>query len=212
MSSFLWMIIGYLCGGLMFAGLIPKYILKTDIREISDDGNPGAGNVFKHIGIGWGLCCLLLDMAKGFIPVYWASRTVGVQALSFTLIMAAPVIGHAFPLIYKGHGGKGIAVTFGVLLGVMPYCNAVWLLAVLLVVFTGLVIIRPTHIRVILCFLLFSLWCRVRIVQPAILYGCYLIAVIVILRHLLAPNAGKWQIRFYPAELLQEYRNKTLKP
>lgn len=206
MKYFVWTLVGYLCGSLMFSSLVSKYLCNIDIGTISDDKNPGAGNVFKYVGTGWGILCLVLDIGKGFLPVWMAARMAGVESILFALVIAAPVAGHAFPVFHKWKGGKAIAVTFGVLLGISSYSDAVWLLACLLILFTGILVVRPHHVRVILSFLLFAVWCGFHIRIPSILYGCYLITLFVIVKHLLAPNQGKWEVRFYPAGLLRSIK------
>ncbi len=149
MKYFVWTLLGYLCGSLMFSSLVSNYLCNIDIGTISDDKNPGAGNVFKYVGTGWGILCLVLDIGKGFLPVWMAARMAGVESILFALVIAAPVAGHAFPVFHKWKGGKAIAVTFGVLLGISSYSDAVWLLACLLILFTGVLVVRPHHVRVI---------------------------------------------------------------
>lgn len=210
MRYFIWALAGYLCGSLMFSSLVPRYLCHIDIGAVSDDKNPGAGNVFKYVGIGWGLLCLVLDLGKGFLPVWMAARMIGIESILFAIVIAAPVAGHAFPVFCKGKGGKGIAVTFGVLLGISPHSDAVWMLAALLILFTGILVIRPHHVRVILSFLLFAVWCGFRIRIPSILCGCCLISLLVIGKHLLAPNQGKWEVQLFPGGLLQRMKEHSV--
>ena len=89
---------GYLSGSILFAYLIPKYFYHIDICRLSDDQNPGAFNAFTHTGIRTGTLILLLELAKGFFPVHIALHVLSPTDPLFALVLAAPVIGHAFPL------------------------------------------------------------------------------------------------------------------
>ena len=50
MSYAVMSVLGYLSGSIMYAYLIPKIFLNKDIREESEDGNPGTANVFLNAG------------------------------------------------------------------------------------------------------------------------------------------------------------------
>lgn len=71
-----------------------------------------------------GTLTLLGDLAKGFLPVFccvWTTSRLGIyMTAGLALVMTAPVIGHAFPVYHRFQGGKGIAVSFGSLLGLFP--------------------------------------------------------------------------------------------
>ncbi len=112
--------VGLLCGSILFSRYLPKWIKKVDIVALSDDHNPGTANAMQYAGIPVGLLCLLGDIFKGVMPVHIALRLGLESGCLFSLIMAAPVLGHAFSLYHRGRGGKAIAVSFGVLIGLMP--------------------------------------------------------------------------------------------
>ena len=121
MSSYLGFVIGgYLLGSTLFAYVLPKLTRHIDIRQMSEDGNPGTYNAFRYGGTVCGICVLLLELLKGFFPVWLCERTVGLQSPWFAAVMAAPVLGHAYSVYHRGRGGKAIAVSFGVLLGLVP--------------------------------------------------------------------------------------------
>ena len=113
------MAVGYLMGSVLFGRILPKHFKDMDIEKVSADHNPGTANVMKYAGIPLGLLCLVLDIGKGYLPVLWAASVVGPVRLLFAGVMVAPVLGHAFPFWRDGRGGKAIAVSFGVLLGVL---------------------------------------------------------------------------------------------
>ncbi len=134
MSSYLGFVIGgYLLGSILFAYVLPKLTRHIDIREMSEDGNPGTYNAFRYGGVICGICVLLLELLKGFFPVWLCERTAGLQSLWFAAVMAAPVLGHAYSIYHRGRGGKAIAVSFGVLLGLVP--AGIWQPLAMLVLF-----------------------------------------------------------------------------
>ena len=63
MSSYLGFVIGgYLLGSILFAYVLPKLTRHIDIREMSEDGNPGTYNAFRYGGVICGICALLLEL------------------------------------------------------------------------------------------------------------------------------------------------------
>lgn len=117
--SVIFVVFGYLCGSVLYAQVFAKIFKKENIIKDSKDKNPGTANAFKYGGFWCGALTLLCDIAKGLLPVLLFMKTqTDFSVLSF--VMAAPVLGHIFPLFNKFKGGKGIAVTFGSLLGIMP--------------------------------------------------------------------------------------------
>lgn len=102
-------IMGFFLGSVMFALILPRHFKGIDIRDLSDDGNPGTANAVKYGGVALGLLCLLGDLLKAGLPVYLARRFCGMESLLFALVMVAPVLGHAFSPFLGGHGGKAIA-------------------------------------------------------------------------------------------------------
>lgn len=77
----LWILGGFLLGGVMFCELLPKRLAQKDVIQLSPDRNPGAANVFLTCGAPMGLLCLALDMGKGFLPVYFACQTMDIRQL-----------------------------------------------------------------------------------------------------------------------------------
>lgn len=113
---------GYLSGSILFAKVSMALFHKDSILTASKDGNPGTANAFQYGGFLCGIFTLMGDLLKGYIPVHLLTCTCthDVPPILFALAAAAPVIGHAFPIFYRFQGGKGIAVTFGCLLGLLP--------------------------------------------------------------------------------------------
>lgn len=154
-------VLGYISGSVMYAVLIVGFMSKKDIREISDDGNPGTANVYKSCGFTAGTACLIMDLAKGFGPVYLARQHLPVGPPIFALVLIAPVLGHAFPPMLKFRGGKCIAVTFGVLLGMMGVSGSWFFMAVTFIFFSTFIRIDPHALRV----------CVVAVIYPMLAFA-----------------------------------------
>lgn len=176
---------GYLLGSIMFAWYLPLFIKQVDIREVSDDGNPGTANAFKHAGVFVGILVIVCELGKGFVPVFLARRYLKAEKLLFSLVMAAPVIGHAFPVFTKGkEGGKAIAVSFGVLLGLLPEWRPVLVLVFYYLLFSLFIVIKPHLHRSIVTFIFFTASCVFFVKDAAVILGCALISAVVVLKHL----------------------------
>jgi len=137
------LIIGaYLLGSVPF-GLIIAKAHGRDLRSIGS-GNIGATNLSRALGRRWAYLCFLLDAAKGLAPMlaatYIFSSPPSVAQLFLALAVGcAAIFGHIFPIYLKFKGGKGVATSFGIALGLWPYytiCAAaallIWVVVVLL--------------------------------------------------------------------------------
>jgi glycerol-3-phosphate acyltransferase PlsY len=101
----------FLCGSIPFGLLLVKVAGKGDVRE-HGSGNIGATNVSRVGGKVLGILTLLLDIAKGFLPVFIAKQFGwGESALSLLAICA--VLGHVFTPWLAFKGGKGVATALG---------------------------------------------------------------------------------------------------
>lgn len=184
-SYLCFILFGYLSGSVLYAYWIPKYICHVDTVKLSMDQNPGAFNAFQYAGWKIGLLSIILDVLKGFFPVFLASRYLDTNGILFGVVLAAPVIGHALPIWNISSGGKAIAVSFGSLLGLFPNLSPVIFLAVFYLLFSFIIVIGPHLHRSIAsytCFLLINIFTTSK---PSVLLGNALISCIVILKHLL---------------------------
>lgn len=187
---------GFLSGAVLYSYLLPKLFCGVDVVQSSVDANPGTSNAVKYAGWGIGLLCLLLDLLKGFVPVFWALHLIDPLDPLFSAVIAAPVFGHAFSPFLRGRGGKAIAVSFGVLLAVAPVTPLFYILACLFVFFSGILVIRPHRIRVMVVFSLLALYCLFRPMAPAFLYAGLLISAVVIYKHLISSKQQRIQLSF----------------
>ena len=136
-------IAAYLLGsvpvGVIIAGAHGK-----NLRSIGS-GNIGATNVSRALGRRWAYLCFLLDVLKGLVPMLVAGTFIEMSdpnpgLLSLWLAVGcAAILGHIFPIYLKFKGGKGVATSLGVALGLWPYYTicatvafAIWAATVLL--------------------------------------------------------------------------------
>jgi glycerol-3-phosphate acyltransferase PlsY len=124
-------IASYLLGSIPFGLLIAKAHGK-DLRSIGS-GNIGATNVSRALGRKWAYFCFVLDVLKGLIPML-ATMLIAEPDSILTLwlwlaVGCAAILGHIFPIYVKFKGGKGVATSFGVALGLWPYYTICVLLA-----------------------------------------------------------------------------------
>jgi len=130
----------YLLGSVPFGLLIAKAHGK-DLRTIGS-GNIGATNVSRALGRKWAYVCFVLDALKGLIPTLTATflaapssqQPYAERVVMLWLSLAvgcAAVLGHIFPLYLRFKGGKGVATSFGVALGLWPYYTVPAVLALL---------------------------------------------------------------------------------
>jgi len=152
MLAFVFPLIGYLFGSLPFSIWVTRFVKGVDVRD-AGSGHATTTNTIRQAGFGWGALVLLLDIAKGFIPV-WLAETVVRDNISHYMIpltAAMAVVGHCWPVFAQFRGGMGLATAGGALLAVNPLafliCLAVLILLVLIVrhaaratVFTGLLV------------------------------------------------------------------------
>lgn len=115
----LYSVFGYLFGAIPFAYLIGKFVVKRDIRQVGD-GNPGGTNVW--IAGGWkvGLLTTLIEIFKGFLPVYLARRA-GLSDWSLVPVLLSPILGHATQPFLNFRGGKALGVTGGAWIGIIGF-------------------------------------------------------------------------------------------
>ncbi|MCX5633336.1 MAG: glycerol-3-phosphate 1-O-acyltransferase PlsY [Phycisphaerae bacterium] len=136
MKFLLLIFISYLIGSISFALIIAK-AHGVDLRAIGS-GNLGATNLSRACGKKWAYLCFLLDVLKGFVPSFVAkffivSGTADSATLAIWLAVGvAAILGHIFPFYLKFKGGKGVATSFGVVLGIWPYYTIPGLIAFVL--------------------------------------------------------------------------------
>ena len=124
----------YLVGSLSFAVLVSRAMGLADPRHYGS-GNPGATNVLRSGNKLAAVLTLLLDAAKGFVPVLLVrlyGPAYGMGEGTLALAGLAAFLGHLWPVFFRFRGGKGVATAAGVLLGLNPWLGiatlATWLI------------------------------------------------------------------------------------
>jgi acyl phosphate:glycerol-3-phosphate acyltransferase len=129
-TTALLIVIGWICGSMPWGYWLVRVFRGEDIRT-KGSGNIGATNVWRVYGRRLGLAAVVLDTAKGFVPAFVATKVAGHDA--GVLAGSAAMLGHFRPLFLGfRRGGKIVATTGGVFLGVAPIVGGigagVWLL------------------------------------------------------------------------------------
>jgi glycerol-3-phosphate acyltransferase PlsY len=119
-------ILSYLLGSIP-TGYLVGLCAGVDVRK-TGSGNIGATNVARAVGKGQGVATLLADVAKGFVPVYFATQ-LGLAQSAVAIIGAAAFLGHLYPIFLKFKGGKGVATALGVMVALSPMAALVLLIA-----------------------------------------------------------------------------------
>jgi glycerol-3-phosphate acyltransferase PlsY len=127
-------VLAYLFGAVPF-GLLVARSRGIDIRQ-QGSGNIGATNVFRCVGKGWGIFTFTFDALKGFIPAFVFPLLGNLNPEYGVLFGITAIIGHSFPIYLKFKGGKGVATSAGMLMGVAPLAVGVgflcWLICMVL--------------------------------------------------------------------------------
>lgn len=184
MMIVLMLILSYLIGAIPNGYVIGKVFFKKDIREFGS-GNTGATNSFRVLGKPAGFIVTFLDIFKGFItvffPLWFSVHAQGPMSTFFThglIVGIFAIIGHVYPIYLKFKGGKAVATSAGVVLGVNPI-----LLLILAVIFFGILYLTK---YVSLSSIIAAISCVIGslIIHDYILFGMSaFVSIILIFRH-----------------------------
>ena len=145
MEAYIWqkavcLLIGYACGLIQTGYLIGK-AQGIDIRSVGS-GNAGTTNMLRTFGVGTGVLTLLCDAAKTLLAmvIAWLIFRNSLPDIVFLLQIyagAGAILGHDFPFYMGFRGGKGIACTAGLAIGLMdPVLIVLGLLTFFIIFFT----------------------------------------------------------------------------
>lgn len=147
LRSLKFIVMGYLCGSVLFARICAKLFNKPAILLESKDKNPGRG---KRFSIWWVPLrhphAWAATLPRAFSPFFLScdpGENFEAPSLLAAMVLAAPVLGHVFPVFFRFQGGKGISVTFGCLLGAFPNCKPLLIFALVFVAFSTVLRITP---------------------------------------------------------------------
>lgn len=110
--------IGYVAGLLPSADLVSSAVAKGTDPRTQGSGNPGAANVANLLGKRAGAAVFGLDMGKALVASVVGRAIAG--PLGANVAASAAVLGHCFPAHRGFRGGKGVAASFGQMLGTFP--------------------------------------------------------------------------------------------
>ncbi|PUE52596.1 glycerol-3-phosphate acyltransferase [Limnohabitans sp. 2KL-17] len=113
-------LVSYLVGSLSFAVIVTRLMGLSDPRSYGSK-NPGATNVLRSGSKKAAILTLLLDAAKGWLPVALVltyGPEYGLGAGVAALSGLAAFLGHLYPVFFGFVGGKGVATAVGVVVGV----------------------------------------------------------------------------------------------
>lgn len=135
MRALLFVLLAYLAGAIP-AGYLAGRWADVDLRD-EGSGNLGSTNVYRVLGARAALPVMMVDVLKGFLPVWyfplWDEVTVAHLPLLYGV---AAIAGHVWPVFLGFRGGKGIATTAGVVFGLAPLTALVGVL-----VWSGMVLL-----------------------------------------------------------------------
>lgn len=118
MNYLLFATIAYLLGSIPSALIVGKVGYNIDIRE-RGSGNLGATNTFRILGMKAGSIVVVTDILKGTLATILPALLFGSDVYPLIIGLFA-VFGHTYPLFAKFKGGKAVATSSGIILGVSP--------------------------------------------------------------------------------------------
>ena len=117
-------VLAYLVGSIPSSVWIGRRFYGTDVRDYGSK-NAGATNTLRTLGKKAGIVVLLLDILKGWLAVslvclssYQSGSSTRIH-LEVAMAISA-IIGHIFPIYVGFKGGKGVATTMGIIMGISP--------------------------------------------------------------------------------------------
>ncbi|MFH0771289.1 MAG: glycerol-3-phosphate 1-O-acyltransferase PlsY [Candidatus Omnitrophota bacterium] len=119
------LISAYLIGSIPTSYLFGKILKGIDIRQFGS-GNVGATNTYRVMGKLPGIAVLIIDVVKGLICVTLLARLflslgVSMDPKTYSLMLGlASIVGHDWTIFLKFKGGKGVATSTGVFMGISP--------------------------------------------------------------------------------------------
>jgi glycerol-3-phosphate acyltransferase PlsY len=119
-SPFVFVVLSYLLGSIPTSFWVGKAVYGVDLRK-QGSGNLGATNTFRVLGWKAALPVFIVDVAKGFVPAWYFPRLAEAPWSWALAYGAAAILGHVFSIWVRFRGGKGIATSAGVFLGLAPW-------------------------------------------------------------------------------------------
>jgi len=170
-------ILFYIIGSIPFAVVISKIFSLPDPRSFGSN-NPGATNVMRSGNKIAGFLTFFFDLIKGFLPIFVLNINGAVNSM-LCLLSLVIIIGHIFSIFLKFKGGKGVAASFGTILGI-DFMTGISVVMVWLVVFT---ISKVSGLSAIISFLLFPFVVYIMKLDDVILIFSFVNTLIILFSH-----------------------------
>ena len=182
MTALLLIAAAYLLGAVPF-GLLLCRLKGVDIRTVGS-GNIGATNVFRSVSKPLGIATFACDFLKGLVPAYvfpilGKMLTGTCQGSEIGILCGvASIVGHNWPVYLKFKGGKGIATSAGVLLGVAPAAVGIGLISwIVLFVASRYVSVASIGAAIVVPVVSWTMYSRKGLLLPIVLTILGLLAV-----------------------------------
>ncbi len=120
MTPIVWVLASYFAGSLPTSYVVGKALGGVDLRR-KGSGNLGATNIYRAMGMRVAVPVGLVDITKGWLPVWAFPMLDGSPAGSWAVAYgAAAILGHTFSCWVRFRGGKGVATAAGAFLALSP--------------------------------------------------------------------------------------------
>jgi len=178
------LVFSYILGSIPFGFLAGHLVKGIDIRNFGS-GNIGATNVFRVLGKKWGVVVFILDFLKGLLPIVIANLIGDFPPYVFLMTAIAVICGHNWTCFLNFKGGKGVATSVGVVLGLSFAFPALFiaLLAAIItwvVFFYGLRYVSIGSLAAALVFFVTALFLKMPLEIKVFAFAVF---VLIVLRH-----------------------------
>lgn len=173
------LVLAYLFGSIPSGFLIIRAVTGKDIRKFGS-GNIGMANAYRVGGAVPALLVLLGDALKGALPVVFARSVLGLPDWSIVLIGLAAIIGHDFPIFLRGHGGKGIATSLGVITALAPPVGAIGIVAWWAIILSTRYASLASLTMLLVCSVAMPLYDRFFLAEHHPLFSVFVVALFVV--------------------------------
>ncbi|ASG31633.1 acyl-phosphate glycerol 3-phosphate acyltransferase [Fusobacterium animalis] len=133
MTFFCLIILSYFFGAIPSGVWIGKIFKNIDVRDYGSK-NSGATNSYRVLGAKLGIAVLIIDVLKGFIPLYIANK-FNLKYNDLVILGLVAILAHTFSCFISFKGGKGVATSLGVFLFLAPVITLILLVIFILVVY-----------------------------------------------------------------------------
>ena len=175
-------IISYLIGSIPTAYIFGRLLKGIDIRKFGS-GNVGATNAFRVLGKTIGITVLILDIFKGFAVVVFLGKSL--TQMQFIILGLSCILGHNWTIFLRFKGGKGMATTLGVLLGLsVKVAGLKAILGLVVLIWLAIfIIIRIVSLASVVSAIVLPILMLVFKQSNTLIFLSFILSLLVILRH-----------------------------